>query len=71
MKAQNEFKRINYLRVNNKISNSEFNKLCSELILKEGAHLTKHTKRNQNTKHINYKIYYLLENPFPFNERIQ
>jgi retron-type reverse transcriptase len=64
MKAQDEINRINNLRVNNKISNSEFKKLCSELILKEEAHLTKHTERNQNTKHINYKIYYLLENPF-------
>lgn len=34
--------------------------------LKEGKSLEKHTKRNLNTKHINYKFMYLLHDPFTF-----
>ena len=45
----------------------------SELIKKEyeqiqqlSKKLQKHTKRNENLNHINYKIYYLLHDPFTF-----
>ena len=31
-----------------------------------GDKLKKHTKRNENTQHINYKIFHLLKDPFIF-----
>lgn len=36
------------------------------LIKKLSKRLIEHTKRNKNTKHINYKIHYLLHDPFTF-----
>lgn len=66
MKAKNQFEELNELKKNNKISKSEFKQKCTELILQEGAHLSKHTTRNLDTKHINYKLYYLLKKPFTF-----
>ena len=64
IKAKNQFKELNELRKNNKISKSEFIKRSTELISKESAYLTKHVNRNSNTKHINHKRYHLLEKPF-------
>ncbi len=36
------------------------------LIEKSASYLDEHKKRNENTTHINYKIFYLLEKPFTF-----
>jgi retron-type reverse transcriptase len=37
-----------------------------EFIQDLGCYLGKHTKRNEDTSHINYKIHYLLHDPFTF-----
>ena len=36
------------------------------LTKKYAAHLQAHTDRNVDTNHVNYKIYYLLGNPYTF-----
>jgi hypothetical protein len=47
----------------NKKSSLEEAKL---LIKKKGKYLEKQTERNINTKHINYKLMYLLHDPFTY-----
>lgn len=37
-----------------------------DALKKNFFHLEEHTRRNKNTSHINYKIYYLLCNPYTF-----
>ncbi len=53
--------------VKKKLTSLERKKLIQEgkkKIEKLGKFLTKHTERNQNTKHINRKIFHLLRHPF-------
>jgi len=42
----------------------EIKKAGLALIKKLGQRMDRHTQRNQNTSHINYKIQYLLHDPF-------
>ena len=48
------------------ITRSSDLKSATEALSKKFFHLEEHTRRNKDTKHINYKIYYLLCNPYTF-----
>lgn len=51
---------------NRKKEKQETLKLSKTEILRKAKKLSKHTERNINTNHINYKLFYLLLDPFTF-----
>lgn len=63
MNTSKALKQLNLQRRSGVTSKTQFEKECSLILQREGKQFANFKTRNLNTDHINYKIYYLLENP--------